>query len=211
MFEKSLEDKIGIATNWGVRKAKNEGLMEMIFKRKEYEKEDARQEASLRAWRVLEKGGTLSNASIAAYRGIQDYIREKGNLTKLGNRRSFETISFCALKIRGKDGSFSEFDVESDFDLEDSSVNTELGKRLLEHLDERSREIMLLHYSFDYTLKEIAEMYDVSESRVYQIIENSERKMRNACESGNPDESVSYVQRKTSSCVDERWIYEQIC
>jgi RNA polymerase sigma factor for flagellar operon FliA len=72
--------------------------------------------------------------------------------------------------------------------LLDQSTREELKAAILE-LPERTRQCVLLYYGRNMTLTEIAKVFDLTPSRISQLLSDARRKLRHQLETKEQDEA----------------------
>lgn len=124
-----------------------------------------------------EKGSNVSDKEIADKIGISvDEYRNWESLTNVSNIASLDEFM-----EQGTDGSVKEFRNTTYIEPEESVDNDEVKKMLmnaLELLTEKEKKVVLLYYYEDLTLKEVAKVLEVSESRISQLHSKALEKMK---------------------------------
>ena len=124
-----------------------------------------------------EKGNNVSDQDIAEKIGISvDEYRNWESLTNVSNIASLDEFM-----EQGTDGSVKEFRNTTYIEPEESVDNDEVKKMLmdaLELLTEKEKKVVLLYYYEDLTLKEVAKVLEVSESRISQLHSKALEKMK---------------------------------
>lgn len=124
-----------------------------------------------------EKGSNLSDQEIADKLGISlDEYRNWESLTNVSNIASLDEFM-----EQGTDGSVKEFRNTTYIEPEESVDNDEVKKMLMSALDlltEKEKKVVLLYYYEDLTLKEVAKVLEVSESRISQLHSKALEKMK---------------------------------
>lgn len=124
-----------------------------------------------------EKGVNVTDKDIAEKLGI--------SLEEYRNWESFSNISNIASLDEfielGTDGGVKEFRNTTYIEPEESIDNDEVKKMImdaLELLTEKEKKVVLLYYYEDLTLKEVAKVLEVSESRISQLHSKALEKMK---------------------------------
>ena len=124
-----------------------------------------------------EKGSNLSDKDIADKIGISlEEYRNWSSLTNVSNIASLDEFM-----EQGTDGSVKEFRNTTYIEPEESVNNAEVKRMLmdaLELLTEKEKKVVLLYYYEDLTLKEVAKVLEVSESRISQLHSKALEKMK---------------------------------
>ncbi len=117
---------------------------------------------------------------VAEYTGVTpDYIDKVMNQVNCCSVVSLEAVLFSHDNTRGKTlmETVSSKDKGPDKQVEEKEKNDML-KDALEQLDEREKQVLSLYYCDELTMKEIGEIFDISESRVSQIHGRAVMKLR---------------------------------
>lgn len=124
-----------------------------------------------------EKGVNVTDQDIADKLGITvDEYRNWEGQTNISNIASLDEFM-----EQGTDGSVKEFRNTTYIEPETSVDNDEVKKMImdaLELLTEKEKKVVLLYYYEDLTLKEVAKVLDVSESRISQLHSKALEKMK---------------------------------
>ena len=124
-----------------------------------------------------EKGTNVKDEDIAQYLGISiDEYRNWEGLSNISNIASLDEFM-----EQGTDGSVKEFRNTTYIEPEDSVDNSEVKQMImdaLELLTEKEKKVVLLYYYEDLTLKEVAKVLNVSESRISQLHSKALEKMK---------------------------------
>lgn len=124
-----------------------------------------------------EKGANLKDEDIADKLGISlDEYRNWEGLANISNIASLDEFM-----EQGTDGSVKEFRNTTYIEPEDSVDQSEVKQMLmdaLELLTEKEKKVVLLYYYEDLTLKEVASVLEVSESRISQLHSKALEKMK---------------------------------
>ena len=124
-----------------------------------------------------EKGVNVTDKDIAEKLGIS--LEEYRNWESLSNISNIVSLDeFIEL---GTDGGVKEFRNTTYIEPEESIDNDEVKKMImdaLELLTEKEKKVVLLYYYEDLTLKEVAKVLEVSESRISQLHSKALEKMK---------------------------------
>ncbi|MBR1597441.1 MAG: FliA/WhiG family RNA polymerase sigma factor [Lachnospiraceae bacterium] len=124
-----------------------------------------------------EKGVNITDQDIADKLGISvDEYRNWEGQTNISNIASLDEFM-----EQGTDGSVKEFRNTTYIEPEASIDNDEVKKMImdaLELLTEKEKKVVLLYYYEDLTLKEVAKVLEVSESRISQLHSKALEKMK---------------------------------
>ena len=125
-----------------------------------------------------EKGASLKDKDIADELGISlDEYRNWVSLTNISNVASLDEFV-----EQGNEGGVKEFKNTTYLEPEQAVDNDEVKQMLMETLElltEKERKVVLLYYYEDLTLKEVANVLEVSESRISQLHSRALEKMKN--------------------------------
>ena len=124
-----------------------------------------------------EKGANIKDKDIAQELGIslEEYRNWEG-LTNISNIASLDEFM-----EQGAESGVKEFRNTAYIEPEDAVDREEIKKMLmaaLELLTEKERKVVLLYYYEDLTLKEVAQVLEVSESRISQLHSKALEKMK---------------------------------
>lgn len=124
-----------------------------------------------------EKGANVKDKDIAQELGIslEEYRNWEG-LTNISNIASLDEFM-----EQGTENGVKEFRNTAYIEPEDAVDREEIKKMLmaaLELLTEKERKVVLLYYYEDLTLKEVAQVLEVSESRISQLHSKALEKMK---------------------------------
>ncbi len=124
-----------------------------------------------------EKGANVKDEDIAQELGIslEEYRNWEG-LTNISNIASLDEFM-----EQGTDSGVKEFHNTAYIEPEEAVDREEIKKMLmaaLELLTEKERKVVLLYYYEDLTLKEVAQVLEVSESRISQLHSKALEKMK---------------------------------
>ncbi|MBO5468395.1 MAG: FliA/WhiG family RNA polymerase sigma factor [Lachnospiraceae bacterium] len=124
-----------------------------------------------------EKGANVKDKDIAQELGIslEEYRNWEG-LTNISNIASLDEFM-----EQGTDSGVKEFRNTAYIEPEEAVDREEIKKVLmaaLELLTEKERKVVLLYYYEDLTLKEVAQVLEVSESRISQLHSKALEKMK---------------------------------
>lgn len=159
------------------------------FARRGMEIDDARQVATIAAWKVLgddryEHGNNVDGLiASAAYRALQDEIRS-GRVTgvKRGRHEQGDQPTLSLNRpVGGNDEYIELIDRivdERAGDAHDALSDAHVVARAMEILPERQRFIVYLYFFEELTQEEIGELLGISNSRVSQLLTASFRKMK---------------------------------
>lgn len=124
-----------------------------------------------------EKGVNVTDQDIADKLGISvDEYRNWEGQTNISNIASLDEFM-----EQGTDGSVKEFRNTTYIEPEASIDNDEVKKMImdaLELLTEKEKKVVMLYYYEDLTLKEVAKVLEVSESRISQLHSKALEKMK---------------------------------
>lgn len=124
-----------------------------------------------------EKGANLKDKDIAEELGISlDEYRSWEGMTNVSNIASLDEFM-----EQGTDGAVKEFRNTTFLEPEEVVDQNEVKKMLmdaLELLTEKEKKVVLLYYYEELTLKEVASVLDVSESRISQLHSKALEKMK---------------------------------
>ena len=124
-----------------------------------------------------EKGANVKDEDIAEKLGISlDEFRNWESQANISNIASLDEFM-----EQGTDGSVKEFRNTTYLEPEESLDNDEVKRMLMEALElltEKEKKVVLLYYYEDLTLKEVAKVLDVSESRISQLHSKALEKMK---------------------------------
>lgn len=124
-----------------------------------------------------EKGVNVSDQDVADRLGIT--LEEYRNWEGLANISNIASLD--EFMEQGTDGGVKEFRNTTYIEPEDSVDSEEVKKMImdaLELLTEKEKKVVLLYYYEDLTLKEVAKVLEVSESRVSQLHSKALEKMK---------------------------------
>lgn len=124
-----------------------------------------------------EKGSNVHDADIAEELGISlDEYRGWESQTNISNIASLDEFM-----EQGTEGSVKEFRNNTYIEPEEAIDKAEVKQMLmdaLELLTEKEKRVVLLYYYEDLTLKEVASVLEVSESRISQLHSKALEKMK---------------------------------
>ena len=124
-----------------------------------------------------EKGSNVNDADIAEELGISlDEYRGWESQTNISNVASLDEFM-----EQGTEGSVKEFRNNTYIEPEEAIDKAEVKQMLmdaLELLTEKEKKVVLLYYYEDLTLKEVASVLEVSESRISQLHSKALEKMK---------------------------------
>lgn len=124
-----------------------------------------------------EKGSNVHDADIAEELGISlDEYRGWESQTNISNIASLDEFM-----EQGTEGSVKEFRNNTYIEPEEAIDKAEVKQMLmdaLELLTEKEKKVVLLYYYEDLTLKEVASVLEVSESRISQLHSKALEKMK---------------------------------
>ena len=124
-----------------------------------------------------EKGLNLKDKDIAEELGISlDEYRSWEGLTNISNIASLDEFM-----EQGADNGVKEFKNTTFVEPEQAVDREEVKKLLMEALElltEKERKVVLLYYYEELTLKEVASVLEVSESRISQLHSKALEKMK---------------------------------
>ncbi|MGN0437945.1 MAG: FliA/WhiG family RNA polymerase sigma factor [Lachnospiraceae bacterium] len=124
-----------------------------------------------------EKGSQVKDADIAAELGISlDEYRGWESQTNISNIASLDEFM-----EQGTEGTVKEFRNNTYIEPEEAIDQSEVKKMLMEALDlltEKEKKVVLLYYYEELTLKEVASVLEVSESRISQLHSKALEKMK---------------------------------
>lgn len=124
-----------------------------------------------------EKGTNLKDKDIAEQLGISlDEYRSWEGMTNISNIASLDEFM-----EQGTDGGIKEFKNTTYLEPEEVVDRTEVKQMLMEALTlltEKEKKVVLLYYYEDLTLKEVASVLEVSESRISQLHSKALEKMK---------------------------------
>lgn len=124
-----------------------------------------------------EKGTNLKDQDIAAELGISlDEYRSWEGLTNVSNIASLDEFM-----EQGTEGTVKEFRNVTYLEPEEAVDRDEIKKMLMEALElltEKEKKVVLLYYYEELTLKEVASVLEVSESRISQLHSKALEKMK---------------------------------
>ncbi len=124
-----------------------------------------------------EKGSNVNDADIAEELGISlDEYRGWESQTNISNIASLDEFM-----EQGTEGSVKEFRNNTYIEPEEAIDKAEVKQMLmdaLELLTEKEKKVVLLYYYEDLTLKEVASVLEVSESRISQLHSKALEKMK---------------------------------
>lgn len=124
-----------------------------------------------------EKGSNVKDSDIANELGITlDEYRGWESQTNISNIASLDEFM-----EQGTDGSVKEFRNNTYIEPEEAIDRTEVKKMLMEALElltEKEKKVVLLYYYEELTLKEVASVLEVSESRISQLHSKALEKMK---------------------------------
>lgn len=124
-----------------------------------------------------EKGANVKDEDIAEKLGISlDEFRNWESQANISNIASLDEFM-----EQGTEGSVKEFRNTTYLEPEESLDNDEVKRMLMEALElltEKEKKVVLLYYYEDLTLKEVAKVLDVSESRISQLHSKALEKMK---------------------------------
>ncbi len=124
-----------------------------------------------------EKGVNYTDRDIAERLGISiDEYRNWEGQTNISNIASLDEFM-----EQGTDGSVKEFRNTTYIEPEESIDSDEVKKMIMEALElltEKEKKVVLLYYYEDLTLKEVAKVLNVSESRISQLHSKALEKMK---------------------------------
>lgn len=124
-----------------------------------------------------EKGTNFKDADIANELGISlDEYRGWESQTNISNIASLDEFM-----EQGTEGSVKEFRNSTYIEPEESIDKAEVKKLLMEALElltEKEKKVVLLYYYEELTLKEVARVLEVSESRISQLHAKALEKMK---------------------------------
>ncbi|MBE5923709.1 MAG: FliA/WhiG family RNA polymerase sigma factor [Lachnospiraceae bacterium] len=124
-----------------------------------------------------EKGANVKDEDIAEKLGISlDEFRNWESQANISNIASLDEFM-----EQGTEGGVKEFRNTTYLEPEESLDNDEVKRMLMEALElltEKEKKVVLLYYYEDLTLKEVAKVLDVSESRISQLHSKALEKMK---------------------------------
>lgn len=124
-----------------------------------------------------EKGANVKDKDIAEELGISlDEYRSWEGSTNISNIASLDEFM-----EQGSDGGVREFRNTTYMEPEQAMDREEVKKMLMEALElltEKEKKVVLLYYYEDLTLKEVASVLEVSESRISQLHSKALEKMK---------------------------------
>ncbi|MCI8510027.1 MAG: FliA/WhiG family RNA polymerase sigma factor [Lachnospiraceae bacterium] len=124
-----------------------------------------------------EKGANLKDKDIADELGVSlDEYRSWEGLTNVSNIASLDEFM-----EQGTEGSVREFQNTTYLEPEQAVDREEVKKMLMEALElltEKEKKVVLLYYYEELTLKEVASVLEVSESRISQLHSKALEKMK---------------------------------
>lgn len=124
-----------------------------------------------------EKGSAVKDLDIANELGISlDEYRDWESQTNISNIASLDEFM-----EQGTDGSLKEFRNSTYIEPEAAVDKSEVKKMLMEALElltEKEKKVVLLYYYEELTLKEVAKVLEVSESRISQLHSKALEKMK---------------------------------
>ena len=124
-----------------------------------------------------EKGTNLKDQDIAAELGISlDEYRSWESMANVSNIASLDEFM-----EQGTESSAKEFRNVTYLEPEEAVDRDEIKKMLMEALElltEKEKKVVLLYYYEDLTLKEVASVLEVSESRISQLHSKALEKMK---------------------------------
>lgn len=124
-----------------------------------------------------EKGTNLKDQDIAAELGITlDEYRSWEGMTNVSNIASLDEFM-----EQGTEGTVKEFRNVTYLEPEEAVDRDEIKKMLMEALElltEKEKKVVLLYYYEELTLKEVASVLEVSESRISQLHSKALEKMK---------------------------------
>lgn len=124
-----------------------------------------------------EKGTNLKDRDIAEQLGISlEEYRSWEGMTNISNIASLDEFM-----EQGTDGGVKEFRNTTYLEPEDVVDRSEVKQMLMEALElltEKEKKVVLLYYYEDLTLKEVASVLEVSESRISQLHSKALEKMK---------------------------------
>lgn len=124
-----------------------------------------------------EKGANLKDKDIAEELGISlDEYRSWEGLANVSNIASLDEFM-----EQGPEGGVKEFKNNVYVEPEEAIDREEIKKMLMEALElltEKEKKVVLLYYYEDLTLKEVASVLEVSESRISQLHSKALEKMK---------------------------------
>lgn len=124
-----------------------------------------------------EKGVNVNEQDIADKLGIT--IEEYRNWESLSNISNIASLD--EFMEQGTEGSVKEFRNTTYIEPEESIDNDEVKKMIMDALQlltEKEKKVVLLYYYEDLTLKEVAKVLEVSESRISQLHSKALGKMK---------------------------------
>lgn len=124
-----------------------------------------------------EKGTNIKDRDIAEELGISlDEYRSWEGLTNISNIASLDEFM-----EQGTEGTVKEFRNTTYLEPEEAMNRDEVKSMLMEALElltEKEKKVVLLYYYEDLTLKEVASVLEVSESRISQLHSKALEKMK---------------------------------
>ncbi|MDE6626350.1 MAG: FliA/WhiG family RNA polymerase sigma factor [Lachnospiraceae bacterium] len=124
-----------------------------------------------------EKGAGMRDQDIADELGVSlDEYRNWEGLTNISNIASLDEFM-----EQGTEGTVKEFRNTAYIEPEEAVDQEEVKKMLMEALElltEKEKKVVLLYYYEDLTLKEVAKVLEVSESRISQLHSKALEKMK---------------------------------
>lgn len=124
-----------------------------------------------------EKGANLKDKDIAKELGVSlDEYRGWEGLTNISNIASLDEFM-----EQGTEGGVKEFQNTTYLEPEQAVDRAEVKKMLMEALEmltEKEKKVVLLYYYEELTLKEVASVLEVSESRISQLHSKALEKMK---------------------------------
>lgn len=124
-----------------------------------------------------EKGSNYKDSDIANELGISvDEYRSWESQTNISNIASLDEFM-----EQGTEGTVKEFRNNTYIEPEEAMDKEEVKKMLMEALElltEKEKKVVLLYYYEDLTLKEVASVLEVSESRISQLHSKALEKMK---------------------------------
>lgn len=124
-----------------------------------------------------EKGVNVNEQDIADKLGIT--IEEYRNWESLSNISNIASLD--EFMEQGTEGSVKEFRNTTYIEPEESIDNDEVKKMIMDALQlltEKEKKVVMLYYYEDLTLKEVAKVLEVSESRISQLHSKALEKMK---------------------------------
>jgi RNA polymerase sigma-70 factor (ECF subfamily) len=145
-----------------------------LFRLSDHEKaKDLVQETFTKTWEYLAKGKTVDDIRPFLYRVLHnlivDHLRQKKPVSSLDQKMSDEGFD-----IRG-----------SDRDVEENKIDARLLMTMLDEIDESYREMLVMRYVDDLSIKEIAKLTGEHDNAISVRIHRALKKLKELYESRN--------------------------